>query len=68
MSIDWAGVATIFLAIVLATLVENAFLSPKVKTQGATAVVGSEGQGVELTGNPITDYLRSKYPNADGVK
>ena len=64
MNLDWKTLATIFLAVVLAMLVYNKFLAPKVASSGVTVITSSPAKGVPLTGNPITDYLNQNYPDA----
>ena len=55
MSVSWSSLIVLFLAIVLASFVKDAWAKTKEPETPSVPV---------STGNPILDYCRAKYPNA----
>ena len=68
MRIDWMGILTIFLAIVLAEVfLKGMFSKGRTGSGSGTqvgAVVNSPAEPVIVYSNPIDRFIAEKYPNA----
>jgi len=63
MGVDWSFVVTLVLALLLVNIATRV-LDKRAESTRVGAEAGSPVRGVRLTGNPITDFLLTHYPNA----